>query len=57
MTRWVNYSGSAVSVPAIQRDVDAGEEIEVPDDLLLPANIFRPADGEPYQPAPVAQDQ
>ncbi len=57
MARWVNYSGSAVSVPAIQRDVDAGEEIEVPDDLLLPANIFRPADGEPYPPALAAQDQ
>ena len=40
MARWVNNSGGALSVPAVGRDVDDGEEIEVDDSVLLPANHF-----------------
>ena len=40
MTRWLNHSGTAVSVPVVGRDVYDGEEVEVPDDAILPANYF-----------------
>ena len=41
MTRWENHSGSAISVPVVGRDVADGEVVEVPDDVVLPANYFR----------------
>lgn len=44
MARWVNHSGTAVNVPLIERDVGAGEEVDVPDDILLPEEYFRHAD-------------
>ena len=40
MTRWVNHSGTAVNVPVAGRDVENGEEVDVPDDVILPANYF-----------------
>ena len=57
MARWENYSGSAVSVPAVGRDVEVGEVVEVPDDVILPSNYFR-VEGAPVEvpvvvPAPV----
>ena len=51
MTRWTNHSGTTVNVPVVGRDVDDGEEIDVPDDVLLPPNYFR----EVGAPAPVPQ--
>ena len=44
MTRWENYSGEAVSVPVVGKDVTAGEIVDVPDDVLMPTNYFRPVD-------------
>lgn len=44
MTRWENHSGTAVSVPIVGRDVDAGDVVEVPDDITMPANYFRIVD-------------
>ena len=41
MARWENHSGTAISVPVVGRDVDAGEIVTVPDDVLLPENYFR----------------
>ena len=41
MTRWVNHSGTAVNVPLVGHDVDDGEEIDVPDDVILPSGYFQ----------------
>ena len=41
MTLWVNHSGTAVNVPVVGHDVEDGEEVDVPDDVILPANYFQ----------------
>jgi hypothetical protein len=53
VTRWENHSGSTVSVPVAGRDVDAGDVVEVPDDVVLPSNYFR-LEGAPT-PAPLVE--
>ena len=59
MARWENHSGSAVSVPVVNRDVDDGEVVDVPDDVVLPSNYFRlvgeaaPAEAVPAYAAPI----
>jgi hypothetical protein len=58
VARWENISGSAVSVPVVSRDVEAGDVVEVPDDVVLPSNYFRlegtsASDPLVEQPAPV----
>ena len=59
MTRWLNHSGTAVSVPVVGRDVEDGEEVEVADDVILPANYFRVIDQNVQNvvPAPLAVEQ
>lgn len=41
MAHWFNHSGTTLNVPVVGRDVDDGETVEVPDDVILPANYFR----------------
>ena len=41
VAQYENISGSAVSVPVVGRDVDAGETFYAPDDALLSSNYFR----------------
>ena len=55
MARWLNHSGSTVNVPLVGRDVNDGEEIEVPDDAILPANYFSVV-GEPAADSAAASD-
>jgi hypothetical protein len=53
VARWENISGSAVSVPVAGRDIEDGDVIDVPDDVVLPANYFR-LEGAPA-PAPLVK--
>jgi len=41
VAQYENISGSAVSVPVVGRDVDPGETVYVPDDVLLAPSYFR----------------
>ena len=47
MSRWRNHSGTAINVPVLGRDVEDGEEVEVPDDVVLPSNYFVQEGGHP----------
>jgi hypothetical protein len=42
-----NVSGGPVNFPALGRDVDADEIIEVPDDTNLPADYFQKVTDKP----------
>ena len=41
VAQYENISGSAVSVPVVGRDVNPGEAVYVPDDVLLAPSYFR----------------
>ena len=47
VAQYENVSGSTVSVPAVGRDVDPGEAVHVPDDVVLPPNYFQPLNAAP----------
>jgi hypothetical protein len=53
VARWENISGSAVSVPVAGRDVEGGDVVDVPDDVVLPSNYFR-LEGAPAE-APLVE--
>ena len=42
-----NISGGTVHFPVAGRDVDDGEEVDVPDGTRLPADYFAPVDDKP----------
>ena len=46
-----NISGGTVHFPVAGRDVDDGEEVDVPDGTVLPADYFQPVDDKPAKAA------
>lgn len=52
MARWVNHSGTAVNLPLVGRDIYEGEEVDVPDDVLLPEGYFRRVEEKKQVKAP-----